>query len=227
MKQSALLIHTDMMSLDAEAYRILRTNIQFSCIDRRLRSIVITSAEAGAGKSTVAVNLAVSLAQAGKRVLLVDGDLRIPRIHTYMHLNNEIGLTNVLIEYVDYEKAIQHYENGVSMDILTSGPIPPNPSEMLGSESMKRLLCKLENEYDMILLDSPPVGLVTDAAVLSAISGGTIIVCAAGKSKIDMVQEAKSMLDKVNANILGVILNKMPLGRDARYQKSYYRSHKS
>ena len=209
-------------SRSAEAYRILRTNIQFTNIDKTIKSIVITSPGPGEGKSTIIANLAAAIASNSKKVLLIDTDLRKPNIHTFFGLDNSKGVTNVLSEDIEYIKIIQHTDIE-NLDILVSGPIPPNPSELLGSNKIKLLLNELKNEYDMVLFDSPPVCLVTDAAVLSTIADGVILVCAAGQTTIENAKSAKALLGKVNANILGTVLNKTIM-RVSRYKKidDYY-----
>lgn len=206
----------------AEAYRILRTNIQFANVDKIIKSIMITSPGPEEGKSTISANLAITMAYNNKKVLLIDADLRKPQIHTFFGLDNSIGITNILSEDIEYTKAIQHTDIG-KLYILASGPIPPNPSELLGSNKIKLLLNHLKEEYDIVLFDSPPVCLVTDAAVLSTIVDGVILVCASGKTTIENAKNAKALLNKVNANILGVVLNKVAM-KDGYYNKicKYY-----
>lgn len=208
-------------SPSAEAYRILRTNIQFASIDKALKSIVITSSGPGEGKSTISVNLAAAMAQNNKKVLLVDTDLRKPNLHTFFEMDNSKGITNVLSENIEYTKMIRHTDIR-NLDILTSGPVPPNPSELLGSQKIKLLLFELQSIYDMVLFDSPPVGLVTDAAVLSTITDGVILVCSAGQTTIENAKNAKALLNKVNVNILGVVLNKMAMTMRHHNKMDYY-----
>ncbi|MEA4961766.1 CpsD/CapB family tyrosine-protein kinase [Lutispora sp.] len=222
MDKKNIITNINPKSRSAEAYRILRTNIQFANIDKTLKSIVITSPGQGDGKSTVIANLAVAIARNNKKVLLIDADLRKPNVHTFFQVSNTKGLTNLLSEDVEYIRIIEstYVEN---LDILSSGPIPPNPSELLGSNRIKILLDELKNVYDMVLFDSPPACLVTDAAVLSTIADGVILVCAAGQTTIENAKNAKALLDKVNANIIGVVLNKMAT-KAGRYNKAddYY-----
>lgn len=208
----------------SEAYRTLRTNIQFSNIDKNIKSIVMTSTGPGEGKSTTSANLAVTMAQNNKKVLLIDCDFRKPRVHKYFGISNSKGVTSILSEDLDYKEVLHSTDIGSSLDVLTSGPIPPNPSELLGSKKMKSFLEMVEEDYDMVLIDSPPVGMVTDAAVLSTIADGVILVCAVGQAIIEAVQNAKALLQKVNANILGVVLNKVPVG-EGRYYKYHYYSY--
>lgn len=205
----------------AEAYRILRTNIQYTSIDKNIRNIVITSPGPGEGKSTIAVNLSVAIAQNQKKILLIDSDLRKPTANLFLGLSNQMGLTNVLAENMDYTRIVQSTGIG-RLDMLSSGPIPPNPSELLGSNKMKNLLQKTNEDYDMVILDSPPIGLVTDAAVLSTIVDGVILVCAAEQTMIEQAKKAKTLLQQVNANILGVVMNKISLHAGGYDQYKYY-----
>lgn len=221
-----IITYTDPKSPTAEAYRVLRTNIQFVNIDKNIRSIVITSSEAEEGKSTVIVNYAITLAQSNKKILLIDGDLRKPSLHKFFDTSNNKGLTNIIFEDTHYQD-VTHTTIVENLDLLTSGPIPPNPSEVLGSVKMKGALDYLKEVYDIILIDSPPVGLVTDSAILSTIVDGTIFVCEAGKTKIDTAKYAKSCLDKVNANILGVVLNKIPIENKGYYKYPSYQYYNS
>lgn len=219
MKEDIAMIHKDPKSIYGEAYRTLRTNIQFSGIDRTLKSVVITSSIAEEGKTTIAINLALSISQIDKKVILIDSDLRKPKIHKELNLLNLWGLTSVLAENSDYKLFVQSL-NGEKLDVLTSGPIPPNPSELLGSKRMQLLLENMKEDYDMIIFDSPPAGVVADAAVLSTIVDGTILVCAVGKTEIGAIKATKVSLDKVNANIIGVVMNKVPIKKGQYY--SYY-----
>jgi capsular exopolysaccharide synthesis family protein len=216
MKEDIIMAHKGPKSIIREAYRTLRTNIQFSGIDKTLKSIVITSSIAEEGKTTIAINLAYSISQSDKKVILIDCDLRKPKIHKVLDLPNLYGLTTVLVESIDFKMFIESI-NEDKLDILTSGPIPPNPSELLGSKRMQIFLEKVKEDYDMVILDSPPAGLVTDAAILSTIVDGTILVCAAGKTEIDAIKATKAALDKVNANIIGVVMNKVPIKKSEYY----------
>lgn len=208
----------------SEAYRTLRTNIQFSSLDKNINTILITSAGPEEGKSTTISNLAITMAQANKKILLIDADLRKPKIHEYFGLNNSTGLTNVLVINKYLEDVVKK-STVAGLDILTSGPKPPNPSEILGSNSMKELLDEVKRKYDVILLDSPPVGLVTDPAILSAIVDGTILVVNFGKTSIQEAQRSKQLLENVNANILGVVLNKISGKGNGCYNHYYYQSY--
>ena len=203
-------------SITAEAYRTLRTNIQYSSFDKEVRVIVVTSSEAGEGKSTTAGNLAISFSQAQKKTIMIDCDLRKPSLHKKFRISNMVGLSDLLKGRESLKEAVHKYND--YLDILTSGKVPPNPAEMLGSRSMENLLEKLKEEYDMIIIDSAPLQAVTDAQILSRKADGTIIVVRAEKTKRDSVIQAKELLQKVDANILGIVLN----GVENIRKKYYY-----
>lgn len=223
MKTEGLITIKNPKSVVSEAFRNLRTNIQYSNIDDKIRSIVITSSTVGEGKTVVSSNLAVSIAFTGKKVLILDCDLRKPNIHKKMGILNLKGLTNVLIGEDSFEDVVQRSEEIPELHILTSGPIPPNPSELLGSKKMEELLNNLEDKYDMIVIDSPPIGIVTDAAILSTIADGVLLVTAAGKTEIDTAKRSKELLENVNANIIGVVLNKVSMKNRSYYKYGYYK----
>lgn len=192
-------------SVVSEAYRTLRTNIQYSSFDKKIQSIVVTSAEAAEGKSTVSGNLALAFAQNENRVIIVDCDLRKPSVHKNFKVSNLAGLSEVLIGKAQLNEVIQNRNE--HLDILTSGKIPPNPAEMLASSAMTNLIDKLKEEYDVIIIDSAPLGAVTDAQILSTKVDGTILVTRAERTKREVVLEAKNSLEKVGANILGCVLH--------------------
>lgn len=203
-------------SVEAESYRILRTNIMYSSFDKKIKRILVTSSEPGEGKSTTSGNLALAFAQDEKKVILIDCDLRKPSLHKKFRISNNRGLSDVIIDRDKLNKCIQ--KRTEYLDILTAGKIPPNPSEMLGSQAMSSLLDELSNVYDVIILDSPPVLAVTDAQILSTKVDGVVLVVRAEKTKKDTVLAAKGVLDKVNANILGTVLN----GGDKNKDNYYY-----
>lgn len=202
-------------SIEAESYRTLRTNIQYSCIDKEIKSIVVTSACPKEGKSTVAGNLAISFAQNGKKVIIIDCDLRKPTIHRKFNISNISGLSEVMIGKETLVNAIQEYKS--NLHILTSGKIPPNPAEMINSTTMSNLLEELREKYDIIIVDSAPLEAVTDGQILSAKVDGTIVVIKVGESKMELVKEAKNLLNKVGANIIGVVMNEVK-----KSKKDYY-----
>lgn len=207
-------------SITAESYRTLRTNIQYSSFDKEIRTIVVTSSEPGEGKSTTAGNLALSFAQAEKNTIIIDCDLRKPSMHKNFRISNLIGLSDVIIGKEKVLEAVHQYNDHLS--VLTSGKLPPNPSEMLGSKAMTNLLESLKEHYDIIVLDSAPLQAVTDAQILSTKADGTILVVRAEKTKKDSVLQAKELLDKVGAHILGIVLNGVENSRRKYY---YYYGH--
>jgi capsular exopolysaccharide synthesis family protein len=214
-------------SLVVEAFRTLRTNLQFSSLDTPLRSLVVTSAVATEGKTTTAANLAVVMAQAGKNVVLVDSDLRRPAAHKLFGVPNRTGLTTALVEDPD---ALNGYLQDTAIEnlrLLTAGPIPPNPQELLGSQRMEELLRKLEAEADIVVLDTPPTLVVADANVLAARADGVLVVVNTERTRRTAVQQATEGLRQVGANLLGGVLNLVDTrrGRSSYYYYSYYYSH--
>ena len=211
-------------SRSAEAFRTLRTNIQFSSLDTELKSIVVTSSGSGEGKSTVMANLAITMAESGKRVILIDCDLRKPSIHKKMGVTNSVGLTNVLVQNIKKEDCMA--ESTVkNLFILTSGPIPPNPAELLGTKKMRDFIEDLKNEFDMVLIDAPPVLAVTDAQILSTIADGVIFVASYGEAQKNAMVDAKELIDKVGGKVIGIVFNKVPeavSGYYGKYYKGYY-----
>lgn len=217
--------HLHPMSAIAEAFRALRTNISYSSTDHPCRVILTTSSGPGEGKSTVTANLAVVMAQAGSRVLLIDCDLRRPVMHQVFGVDNQRGLTNVIAQ----DLAVSEVARTTAVDglaVITSGPIPPNPSEMLGSQKMKAFLEKVSEQYDVVLVDAPPVIAVTDAVVLASQVDGVILVIKTGESRIDMVRDVKAQLENAGVRILGVVLNDVKM-RGGGYYRHYYRYYRS
>jgi capsular exopolysaccharide synthesis family protein len=198
----------------------LRTNIQFASVDKPIHTIMFTSSGPAEGKSTTAANTAVVSAQAGKKTLLVDADLRKPTVHHTFRLNNAIGLTNILAGQTTLEEAIQSSEVE-GLDILTSGPIPPNPAELMGSKMMSQLIEEMRKSYELVIFDTPPVIAVTDAQVLATQVEGVILVVNAGKTNREFAAKAKNQLDNVKANILGVVLNNKKIDGDSYYYYYY------
>ncbi|MGQ9925285.1 MAG: CpsD/CapB family tyrosine-protein kinase [Chloroflexaceae bacterium] len=214
--ERALITLRDPSSAAAEAYRTLRTNILFSSLDRPLHTLVITSTGPDEGKSTTLANLAVTMAQAEQRVLMVDCDLRRPSLHTLFGAPNDRGLTSALLEQSEGPLPIQ--ETGVAgLHLLASGPLPPRPADLLGSRRMGALIERLRAEADMVLFDTPPVVAVTDAAVLAPRVDGVLLVLQAGHTRRDRAREARQILEKVKANIVGVVLNGSRLERSYSY----------
>ena len=206
-------------SLTAEAYRSLRTNIQYSSVDKELKVLSVTSSVPGEGKSTVAANIAISMSEMGKKTLLIDADLRKPTIHKKLKLSNISGLTEGIVHKLSLDEFIQQPFN--NFHVMTSGKIPPNPAEIVGSEAMSHLIEKLREIYDHIIIDCPPVLSVTDPLLVSTKVDGTILVVREGKAKSKQVLTAYKELEKIRANVIGTVLNdskEMTRG----YSKYYY-----
>jgi capsular exopolysaccharide synthesis family protein len=205
----------------AEALRHVRTNLRFIGVDDPIDSIVVTSALPSEGKSSTSANLAIVLAESGRQVLLVDADLRRPRLATYLGLEGAVGLTNVLVGQVDVDDVIQPWGPS-GLTVLASGFIPPNPSELLGSAHMGDLLAQLGERYDTVLIDAPPLLPVTDAAVLAARADGALLVVRRGKTSQSQVRAAADALAAVDARLLGSVLNMVPVkGRSGYYYYGY------
>ena len=200
----------------AEAFRTLRTNIQFTSVDKEIKVLAVTSATPGEGKSILASNLAISLSQEEKKILFIDCDLRKPKGYEMFNIPNTVGLTSLLMGKSSLADTVYSSGELGALDVITSGPIPPNPSELLSSDSMREFLEGIKEKYDMIILDTPPLGPVTDAAIISTIVDGMLLVIETGKAAEGQVEYARESLDKVNANVIGAVLNKMPI-RKGRY----------
>lgn len=216
-----LITETNPKSPISEAYRTLRTNINFSSIDEELKVIMMTSAGPGEGKSTTIANLAITYAQGDKRVLLIDADLRKPTIHHTFSKSNRQGMTTILAGHSRWEEVISatHIPN---LDVLTAGPIPPNPSEILASRRMSELLEQLKEKYDIVLIDSPPALAVTDAQIIATKCDGVILVIDSGKVKKDAAVKVRTNLEHVKARILGVVLNNVDRTNGDTYYYYYY-----
>lgn len=215
-----LVTELDHHSVSAEAYRSIRTNLQFLDVDNPPRVIVVSSAVPGEGKSTLAVNLATALAQTGSRVTLLEADLRRPRVTRYMGLISGAGLTNVLAGTAGLDDVTQPWGDG-RLTVLAAGPMPPNPSEMLGSSQMRSLLEHLRRTNDFVLIDAPPLLPVTDAAVLTALSDGCVISVRYGRTRREELAEAGGALRRVEGKLLGVVLNRVPAAAAGGYGYSY------
>ena len=199
-----LITLTDARSPRSEAYRSLRTNLEFSSLDEPLQSLLVSSASPNEGKSTTLANLGVINAQADKRVVLLDCDLRRPRLHELFGLSNNVGVSTALLEPDDI-LPLQDTEI-TNLQVMTSGPLPPNPADLLASKRMDALLEQLTEQADMVLLDAPPVIAATDAALLATKVDGVLLVVSAGATKREHAERAKDLLEKVNANVVGAVL---------------------
>jgi capsular exopolysaccharide synthesis family protein len=204
-----------------EAFRQLRTNLQFVQIDEQPRSILVTSSLAYEGKSTTACNLAVALAQIGVDVILVDGDLRHPKVAQYLGVEPSVGLTSVLIGWTHWSEVLQDWGNEqFRLRVLAAGPMPPNPSELVAGEAMDRLLTELEDACDVVIIDGPPLLPVADSAVLGASASGTLLVVRQGKTRFQELARAINALEAVDARLYGVVLN---MGRSPHAETRYYK----
>ncbi len=220
-KDHPLIFQADSHSIRAEAYRRLRTNLQFLQLSGRKGSIVVTSSIAAEGKSTTSINLATTLADAGQSVLLIDADLRRPSVATYLNLDGSAGLTDVIIGRASLADVVQPLGRG-NLHVLTSGRIPPNPSELLGSEPMEKLLAEATSNYDMVILDSPPLLPVTDSALLSRFCGGVLLVVGSGSVTRPELATAIASLEAVDASILGLVLNRLKASELGHYGYHHY-----
>lgn len=204
--QNTLVTLTDPRSPVSEAFRTLRTNLQFASVDKPLRTILITSAGAEEGKSTTLANLAVTMAQAEKRVILVDCDLRRPSLHKLFGLSNATGLVTMMLEEWALQNPPLQETSVAGLWLLASGALPPRPSDLLGSQRMGRIIQILLDKADVLLFDAPPVLAVTDASILATRVDGVLLVASAGRTKRDDLSTAKSQLEKVNAHVIGAVL---------------------
>lgn len=203
-----LVTQNDPKNLAAEAYRVIRTGIQFAQAGKELQTIALTSCTPNEGKSTTIANLAVVLTQAGKSVLLIDCDMRNPTVHKNFNLSNKVGLSSCISMGTALSDAVQK-TSIEGLYALTGGVIPPNPSELLGSEQMKNVLQRVKEQYDYVLIDTPPVMPVTDALIVGRFVDGMILVIASAEVKVEMARDVKNQLVNAGANILGVVLNKV------------------
>lgn len=217
--QRPLVSEHDAHSGRAEAFRHLRTNLQFVDVDRPVKVIVVTSAVPDEGKSTTAVNLALAFAEAGRRTLLIEADLRRPRVSEYLGLESAVGLSNVLAGQLDIETAVQRW-GPHDLRVVASGMIPPNPSELLGSRAMSMVFAQIRDDYEIVIIDTPPMLPVTDAAVVAARADGAVMVTRAGKTSQAQVKAALANLRAVEARVLGCVLNMRRVKGSVDYQ--YY-----
>lgn len=216
-----LIVHESPTSVISEQYRTVRTNIKFSMVDNDLKTLSVTSAGPASGKSTIASNLAVAFAQDNKKVLLVDADMRKPTVHKLFGVANTIGLTNYLTsDRVDINEVIKH-SPAPGLDYITCGVIPPNPSEILASQSFDDFIKEMTAVYDLVIIDTPPILAVTDPQIVASKTEGVIFVVPMGEVKKDQLLKASELLENVNANVLGFVMNKVEKSDDDYY---YYGS---
>lgn len=220
-KQRNLVAFYKPKSTTAEQYRTIRTNIDFSQVSGELKTIMVTSAGPGEGKSTTAANLAAVMAQQGKHVLLIDADLRKPTMHYTFRLSNTNGLTTLLTKRTTFDETIQSTE-AENLFVLTSGPIPPNPAELLSSPAMSSFINHALTLFDTVILDTPPVLAVTDAQVLANLCDGTVFVVRSGATEKEAATKAKDLLTKAKARVLGVVLNGKPVSKSDGHYYYYY-----
>lgn len=208
----------------AEAFRVLRTNLQFVAVDKELKVILVTSTSVDEGKSTVAQYLAQTISQTGKKVMVLDADLINPTLHRRFGIPNQRGLSNLIVDDADSTvfTRLKEYPN---LSVITSGPIPPNSSELLGSARMKHLMDRLREEYDVVIMDTPPMLSVTDAVVASSLADGVILVVRAGHTRSGEVHHAVEVLEAAHANLLGVVLNRARRQVNDSYYTRTYGAH--
>lgn len=216
-ERPGLVVSSKPNSVVSEQFRTIRTNIQFSMVDENLKSLVITSAGPGSGKSIISANLAATFASEDKRVLLVDADLRKPTIHKTFRVRNNDGLTTLLTDRGALVEDMVYRTHVEGLYTLTSGIIPPNPAELLGSKRMDELMSELEEKFDFVVYDMPPVIAVTDAQIIASKVDGTIFVLPKGQATKEEVLKSKELLQMVNANVLGAIFNRVEKANDQYY----------
>lgn len=190
----------------SEQYRTLRTNIQFSGVDKKINSLLVTSSEQAAGKSMTAANLAIVYAQQGINTLLIDGDMRKPTVHYTFRLDNLKGLSNALVDDFSFA-SIAAGSDVDNLSVIPSGPVPPNPSELLASQRFKKLLAEASETYELIIIDTPPLLAVTDAQILATLVDGVVVVARSHQTEVSHLQESIELIRKVNGNLLGMVLN--------------------
>jgi capsular exopolysaccharide synthesis family protein len=211
-KLTELITVTEPRSPISEAYRTLRTNLDFASLDQALKTLVVTSAGVGEGKSTTLANLAVVSAEAGRQVILVDADLRRPTLHQIFGLDNAKGLTTVMMDESSLASPPLQKTGVAGLLVLTSGPLPPNPADLMGSRRMEEVIAVLAEQADQVFFDTPPVVAVTDAAVLATKVDGVLLVVSAGKTRRDHARTAVERLEQINARLVGTVLTNVQMG---------------
>lgn len=222
MNNSELVIYSNPKSSISESIRTLRTNLQFASVDKKIKTILITSSVPSEGKSFIAANLAASFADSGSNVLLVDCDIRKGRQHSIFNLHNKKGLSNLLLKDIKENYKSYIYDSGIkNLSLIFKGSTPPNPSELLNSEKNKQLISLLKEEYDIIIFDSAPLNGLPDSLIMSNLVDGVIITTRAKSTSFALLSETKKSLENINANILGVVLNKTDSKKNTYYDAYY------
>lgn len=217
-----LIALSDPKSFVAESYKMIRTNINYSSADKKSKVLMMTSSIPEEGKTTTICNLAVIMAQENKKVLLIDCDLRKPKMHELFGIKQSPGLTNFIYDNLAFDKTIQRIKDIDGLDIMTSGVLPLSASEFLSSEIYKKTLYEFKDVYDIILIDTPPVLSVTDAMIVAQLVDGVLVVVAANQTKKTEISKTQKLLNTVNANILGVIITKVERKKNNLYYNHNY-----
>ncbi|MDW3870236.1 protein-tyrosine kinase [Staphylococcus cohnii] len=217
---SPLYVHEKPKSTISEKFRGIRSNIMFSNAENEIGSLLVTSEKIGSGKSTISANIAVTYAQAGYKTLIIDGDMRKPTQHYIFDLPNNSGLSNLIINKATYSDSLKE-TNVDNLAILTAGPTPPNPSELIASSKFETIFNELSDHYDFIVIDTPPVNTVTDAQVYAQTVKNCVLVIDAEKNNKIEVKKAKDLLNKADGKLLGAVLNKMPVDKNSSYYYYY------
>lgn len=218
MESFSLKEHVD--STIVESYRKISANIEFANVDKNIKTIMVTSSLANEGKTTITCNLACVMTDSNKKILILDLDLRKPSVHKQFKISNKSGLIDLLMNKDDYKKYINNVYKG--LDVITTGKIPSNPSEIINSKSIKELLKELSEHYDYILLDTPPIALISDPITISTYSDSVVLTIAYSETEKEIAKKSINTLKQVNANIIGTILNKAPVSRHNKYYYGYY-----
>ncbi len=216
-----LIVENHPKSPIAEAFRSIRTSLNYLDPDNPIKTLLITSSKESEGKSLITTNLALTVAQNNKKVIIIDADMRKPMQHRFFDMTNFSGLSNILMHEISFEEGLRktQYEN---ISLISTGVIPPNPAELLDSNSMDDVIKKAKESADMIFIDAPPVSPVTDAALLSKKTDGVLMVVASHETDKELLKSSIKKLEFVNANIIGTVLNKYPLEKNSSYNKYYY-----
>lgn len=223
-RSNELIVLNNPKSPVTEAYRSIRTNLNFMSPDKPLKTLVITSSAAAEGKSLTLVNLALSIAQNGKKVIIIDADLRKPMQQKFFEMTNFNGLSSILTGEIGFDEALRE-TNVEGVSLISTGVIPPNPAELLGSRKMEEILKRAHEEADMVLIDTPPVIAVTDASILASKVDGVILVVASHQTHDQILVKSREILERAQANIVGVVLNKYPVHHENQYYHYYYYGH--